>query len=153
MPGPNRPPIGFQLDLAAKAASRAFDDALAAVGGSRPTWLILVALKTRRVANQRELAESLGIQGATLTHHLNAMETAGLVTRTRDPDNRRVHVVEMTADGEAAFQRLRGAATAFDRALRSGLSEREITTLAGFLRRIAANADAARDVSGQARRP
>jgi len=115
--------------------------------------LILVALKTRRAANQRELAESLGIQGATLTHHLNAMESAGLVTRTRDPDNRRVHVVEMTADGEAAFHRLRGAATAFDRALRSGFSEREITTLAGFLRRIAANVEAARDVDGQARRP
>jgi MarR family transcriptional regulator, transcriptional regulator for hemolysin len=141
-----------QLDRAARAASRAFDDALAEVGGSRPTWLILISLKTRRVANQRELAALVGIRGATLTHHLNAMENAGLVTRRRDPDNRRVHVVEMTPDGEAAFHRLRGAATAFDRALRAGLSDRDISTLEGLLQRIYANVEASRDPDGRAKR-
>jgi DNA-binding transcriptional MocR family regulator len=48
----------------------------------------------QRLPNQRQIAESIGIQGATLTHHLNAMEADGVVTRRRDPTNRRVHVVE-----------------------------------------------------------
>jgi MarR family transcriptional regulator for hemolysin len=119
--------------------SRAFDDALAAAGGSVPVWLILISLETERLANQRRLAEAIGIQGATLTHHLNAMEADGLVTRRRDPTNRRVHVVELTQAGEALFERLRAAAIAFDRQLRSALTDEEITTLRRLLDRLRAN--------------
>jgi MarR family transcriptional regulator for hemolysin len=71
----------------------------------------------------------VGIQGATLTHHLNAMESAGVVTRRRDPDNRRVHLVELTPAGDALFLELREAAVAFDERLRAGLSERDVTQL------------------------
>jgi MarR family transcriptional regulator, transcriptional regulator for hemolysin len=129
MPRPTAPPIGLKLSSTAKAVSRAFEDVMAAAGGSLPIWLILISLKTQRLGNQRELAEAIGIQGATLTHHLNAMETNGLLTRRRHPDNRRVHVVEPTDEGEALFLHLRTAAVAFDRQLRAGLSEEEI---AGF---------------------
>ena len=107
---------------------------------------MLLNLKTRSLANQRELAGAMGIREATLTHHLNAMETSGLITRQRDPANRRVHVVELTESGEAAFVALRGAAMAFDRQLRRGISDEEIAGLGGLLGRLAANARA--DSSG-----
>ena len=81
---PARPPIGLELARAARTVSRAFDEALAQAGGSLPIWLILLNLKTRQVSSQRELAEAVGVREATLTHHLNAMDTQGLVTRTRD---------------------------------------------------------------------
>src|SRR3954465_7600288 len=103
MPPPTRLPLGLQLATTAKAVTRAFDDALALAGGSRPEWLILLAVKTGRAASQRELADVVGIQGATLTHHLHGMEARGLVLRTRDPDNRRVQFVELTDAGEEAF--------------------------------------------------
>ncbi len=136
---PTAAPIGVVLAKTAKTVGRAFDQALAADGGSQPVWQILITLKTRRVANQRELAAAVGIQGATLTHHLNAMESAGLITRRRDPDNRRVHVVELTAEGETVFHRLAKAAIAHDKRIRAGFSDEEITTLAGLLSRLAAN--------------
>ena len=79
-------------------------------GGSLPVWLVLLNLKVRRPGNQRELAEAVGITGATLTHHLNAMHAQGLIARTRDDANRRVQVVTLTEAGEAAFLRLREAA-------------------------------------------
>jgi MarR family transcriptional regulator, transcriptional regulator for hemolysin len=126
MPRPSRPPLGLELARTAKVVSRAFDDALTRAGGSQPMWLVLISLKSRQLANQRELAEAVGIQGATLTHHLNAMESAGLVTRRRDPDNRRVHLVELTAAGDALFLRLRDAAVAFDKSLRRGLSDADV---------------------------
>jgi MarR family transcriptional regulator for hemolysin len=129
MPGPARPPAGRELARVAKLVSRAFDDTLASAGGSLPVWLVLISLKSQQLANQRELAEAVGIREATLTHHLNAMDAQGLVTRRRDPANRRVHLVELTADGEAAFQRLRDAAALFDRRLRRGISD---DALAGF---------------------
>lgn len=102
-------------------------------------WLVLLNLKIGRAANQRRLAEAIGVTEATLTHHLNAMETAGLVTRRRDPDNRRIHVVELTDAGEAAFLRLRETAMAFDRRLRRGVSADEAAALQDVLSRLAAN--------------
>ena len=132
-------PIGLQLAKTARAVTRAFDAALAEVGGSRPTWLVLMSLKTRPAANQRELAAAVGIQGATLTHHLNTMEAEGLLTRRRDPTNRRVHLVELTEQGEAAFHRLRAAAIAHDRRLRAGLDDEEIAGFRQVLDRLRAN--------------
>jgi MarR family transcriptional regulator, transcriptional regulator for hemolysin len=139
MPKPERPPIGLQLARAAKSVSRAFDDALAQAGGSLPVWLVLISLKSRPLGNQRELADAVGIREATLTHHLNAMDAQGLVTRRRDPANRRVHVVELTEAGEALFLRLRDAALAFDQRLRHGLTDRDAADLEGLLLRLERN--------------
>ena len=139
MPPPGGEPLGLHLTRAARVVSRAFDDALAAAGGSLPIWLVLISLKAQRLPNQRQMAEAIGIQGATLTHHLNAMEADGLVTRRRDPTNRRVHVVELTDQGEALFHGLRAAAVAFDRQLRVGLSEGDVAGFARVLDRLHAN--------------
>ena len=132
-PRPDGPAIGRQLASTARAVSRAFDQALGSAGGSLPTWLVLLTLKTRPVANQSELAAQVGVQGPTLTHHLNAMEAAGLLTRHRDPANRRSQVVELTEQGEEAFQRMRLTAAGFDRQLRTGLDAAEIAVLAKLL--------------------
>jgi MarR family transcriptional regulator for hemolysin len=132
-------PIGLQVARTAKVLNRAFDQALAAAGGSLPVWLILVSLKAGRHGMQRELADAVGIEGPTLTHHLNRMESAGLVTRSRDPGNRRVHRVELTEEGEATFSRLAQAVTAFDRGLRSGFDDDEIKALSRGLARLRAN--------------
>jgi MarR family transcriptional regulator for hemolysin len=139
MPRPAHTPLGLHLTRVSRAASRAFDDALAEVGGSLPVWLVLVSLKGGGLASQRELAEAVGVKGATLTHHLNTMESAGLVTRRRDPANRRLHRVEMTPDGDALFYHLRDAAMAFDKRLRTGFSESEVTQLETLLTRLREN--------------
>lgn len=136
---PDAEPIGLLLTRTAKVVSRAFDEALTEAGGSLPTWLVLVSLKGQAHGAQRELAEAVGIEGPTLTHHLNRMEADGLVTRRRDPDNRRVHRVELTGDGEATFQRLLHTVAAFDARLRAGFSERELTALRGQLDRLHVN--------------
>ncbi len=138
---PARKPIGLQLAQAARIVSRAFDEALAAADGSLPVWLVLLNIKARSLGNQRELADAVGIREATLTHHLNGMEESGLITRRRDPVNRRIHVVELTEAGEEAFLRLRDAAMAFDRKLRRGISDQELADLDDVMARLAANAD------------
>lgn len=139
MPRPPGPPIGLVLTSTARTVSRAFDDALAAAGGTLPTWLILLSLKTQRPDNQRQLAAAVGIQGATLTHHLNAMEADGLLTRRRNPENRRDHVVELTETGDAAFLRLRDVAIDFDQRLRAGLTDEDVARLGDLLDRLRRN--------------
>jgi MarR family transcriptional regulator, transcriptional regulator for hemolysin len=111
-------------------------------GGSLPIWLVLLSLKTSRGASQRAMAEAMGIQGATLTHHLNGMEAAGLVTRRRDPGNRRVHIVELTESGEELFDKLRTVAVEFDEQLRCGLSASVLDEFARVLDQLGRNVDA-----------
>ena len=139
MPAPRQQPVGLAVANVAKRMSRAFDDALVAAGGSRPTWLILLALKTERPATQKQLAAAVGIEGATLTHHLDAMERAGLVQRERLPSNRRVQRVELTRKGEKAFLRLRDAAVAHDARLREGIDPEDLERLRATLARMEEN--------------
>jgi len=139
MPEPFPLPMGLRLNQTARAVGRAFDEALAEAGGSLPVWLVLLNLKIRKPGTQRELADAVGITEATLTHHLTAMDNAGLITRARDAANRRVQVVTLTPAGEAAFIRLREAAIAFDRRLHTGFTESDVSALTALLSRLTAN--------------
>ena len=136
---PTTEPIGVQLARTAKVVSRAFDAALGEADGSRPMWLVLMSLKGQQHAAQRQIAQAVGVEGPTLTHHLNRMEGAGYLTRTRDPQNRRAHRVELTRKGDQAFQRLLAVVVAFDQQLRHGLTDREVTRLGDLLTRLRTN--------------
>ena len=133
-------PIGRELGQTGRTVSRAFATALAEAGGTLPTWLILLELKRQRRRTQQELAQAVGIEGATLTRHLDGLEDAGLVERAPHPDDRRATQVELTADGEEMFQRLRRAAAGFDRRLRAGFTDDELAQLRESLERLRANA-------------
>ena len=133
-------PIGLLVSSTAKVLSREFDAALAAVGGSRPTWLVLLSLKSEGHRTQGELAEAVGIRQPTLSHHLDGMERDGLVRRERTADNRRVQQVTVTELGEALFLRLRRAAGAFEGRLRAGLDDADVAELRRLLAQLAENA-------------
>jgi MarR family transcriptional regulator for hemolysin len=136
---PVKKPIGRVIAFTAKGLDRAFGAALAEAGGSLPTWLILLELKRRETPTQNQLAQAIGIEGPTLTRHLDGLEQAGLVARVRDPEDRRAFRVRLTEKGEELFGHLRQAAVAFDRRLRSGLSEKEVDRCREALAKMAAN--------------
>lgn len=136
------PPIGLAFVSAAKTLNRAFEGELAAAGGSRPVWQIVRALERRRWPTQQDLAAAAGIEGPTLTHHLDRLEGNGMIERSRDPDDRRSVRVELTGAGDELFRRLEEAAVGLDERLRAGLSEEELDTLHGVMRRLLANVGA-----------
>jgi MarR family transcriptional regulator, transcriptional regulator for hemolysin len=132
-------PIGLFLARTARGVSREFEAALTGAGGSLPTWLVLASLKGGLRGSQREIAEAIGVEAPTLTHHLNRMESAGLVTRTRNARNRRVHDVELTDDGDRLFLSLVAVVQDFDRQLRAGLDDADLATLRQLLQRLGDN--------------
>jgi MarR family transcriptional regulator for hemolysin len=138
MPPPETQPIGLQLGRTARAVGQAFDRAMAEAGGSAATWQVLLLVRSRQWGQQSEMAKAMGVTGATLTHHLNALERQGLVRRWREDGNRRVQRVELTDDGAAMFDRLRAVAVKHDARLRSHLGDEETATLAELLARLAA---------------
>jgi MarR family transcriptional regulator for hemolysin len=141
---PTTTPIGLRLTRTARVVSHAFDRAMSAAGGSASIWQVLVLVRAQNWGTQAQMAEQMGITGATLTHHLNMLENRGLVRRWRDADNRRVQHVELTDAGIELFDRLRVVAQAHDRRLRSGLSDEDIGRLGELLDRLESGV---RDVS------
>ena len=136
---PNGPPLGLLLATASKAVGRAFNSALGQAGGSIPIWLILNALKSGRPRTQLDLARAVGIEGPTLTRHLDGMEAAGLVRRHRSTLDRRAVQVEVTRAGHALHGRLLKAVIGFNRQLRTGISSGDEETLRVLLGRLQEN--------------
>jgi MarR family transcriptional regulator for hemolysin len=132
------PPIGLQLARTARAVTAAFEHAMAEAGGSASTWQVLLIVRSQQWGNQAEIARAMGITGATLTHHLNALERQGLVRRWREESNRRVQRVELTEEGAALFERLRAVAVAHDQRLRAELTDAEVEQLGALLGRLRA---------------
>jgi len=148
MTKPDAAPLGLALSAGARVVSRAFGEALDQAGGSLPVWLVLLNLTIGQTANQRELADAVGVREATLTHHLNAMERDGLVVRRRDPDNRRIHVVALTAAGRELFATLREVALAFDTRLRAGITDADARAFSDVLERLVSNVGETPDARG-----
>jgi MarR family transcriptional regulator for hemolysin len=136
---PTGTPIGLQLANTSKAVGRAFNDRLAEAGGSVPVWLILSSLKSNERRTQLDLARAVGIEGPTLTRHLDGLEENGIVRRVRDGSDRRAVRVELTAEGERLFQTLRQAVIAFNRDLTSGLTDTELERVRKTLDRLEQN--------------
>jgi MarR family transcriptional regulator, transcriptional regulator for hemolysin len=132
--------LSLLIGRVAKELSRAFDDVLVAAGGSTPTWQVLRALSAGEHRTQADLAAAIGVRQPTLTHHLDALERAGLVTRERADANRRAQRVAVTESGAHLFLRLRRAAASFDGRLRAGLDDADVTELRRLLAQLAEDA-------------
>ena len=133
------PQLSDLLRSSARVVGRALDGALAVAGGSTSTWHVLRAVRIGDARTQAELAEVVGVRQPTLTHHLDGLERSGLVTRWRDPDNRRVQRVLLTPAGEELFVRLRRAAAAFEGRLTAGLEQSEVAALRRLLATLVEN--------------
>lgn len=143
MPGPpDVAPIGLRLTRTARLVSQAFERAMAEAGGSASTWQVLLLVRAQAWGTQSRMAAAMGITGATLTHHLNALEAQGLVRRTREEGNRRVQHVELTAAGAALHDRLREVAVGHDRRLRSLLTDADAEHLGELLDELRAGLEA-----------
>jgi MarR family transcriptional regulator, transcriptional regulator for hemolysin len=131
-------PIGLHLTRTARVVSQAFERSMAEAGGSAAAWQVLLLVRSEKWGAQARMAEAMGITGATLTHHLNALERQGLVRRWRQAGNRRVQRAALTPAGEQLFERLRDAAVRHDERLRSRLTDDETALLAELLDKLQA---------------
>lgn len=135
--------VGRLLALAAKAVRARFEAELAADGASLATFVVLHDAVAATGLSQRELAERIGLEGPTLTRHLDRMEAEGLIVRRRDPQDRRVWRIEPTPAGRQLYGRLRRTADRLERSLTAGLDEAEVATLRRLLAHVRENMEVA----------
>jgi DNA-binding MarR family transcriptional regulator len=90
------------LDHLARVGRRAAE--ASTPGGLRPRHLhALGILSERGPLSQQGLGEVLSLDPSNVVGLLNELEERGLITRRRDPSDRRRHIVELSAPGEAAL--------------------------------------------------
>ena len=85
--------------------------------------------------SQQELGLRLGIDRTTIVAIVDDRENAGLVERTRNPADRRTHLITVTKQGKVMEQCGRDVVRKAERELLDGLSEQEIHTLLTLLAR------------------
>jgi len=84
---------------------------------------------------QQDLAEALCMDANNVVLLLNELEDLGYVARVRDPEDRRRHLVELTATGRKALVRTTKAQAAIEEDVLRGLRPDERETLRELLTR------------------
>lgn len=130
-------PLGRLLAVAHKRVHSHIDQALAGVDLSLATYLVLRHVEMHPGMTQRELAHRLGIEGPTLTHHLDRLADEGLVERVRGVFDRRTSSTVLTAAGESHVRRAAKVADRVNTELRSLFSPGELETFEACLQRLA----------------
>ena len=97
--------VGRQLSFALYSASnrviRLHRPFLEPLGLTYPQFLVMLALYEATPRTVGEVGQELGMDNGTLTPLLKRLESAGLVTRTRDQQDERRVLIELTEAGEA----------------------------------------------------
>jgi DNA-binding MarR family transcriptional regulator len=86
---------------------------------------------------QGSIADALGYDRGQLVGLLDELEEQGFVERKRDPNDRRRHLVRLTAEGKKTLRRLRALAGRLDDEFLASLSSQERDTLHALLLRLA----------------
>jgi len=122
----------FPLYAATRAVTQRYAELLADVGLTYPQYLSMLALwEADGPVSVGDLGRRLRLDSGTLTPLLKRLETAGHVTRRRDPEDERRVLVEPTPQGLALQD---AVATVPERLLEGmGLSVEELLRLRGDL--------------------
>jgi len=96
--------LGWLLGASLRAYMEGAERAVAPIPFGYKGYMVLSAVRRFCPGTQLELGRRLAIDKTVMTHVIDALEEAGLVTRRPGPADRRARRVALTAAGEEALQ-------------------------------------------------
>lgn len=93
--------VCFALAVASRNVIALYRPLLEPMGLTHPQYLVMLALWEQAPLKVAELAQRLSLEPATLSPLLKRLESSGMITRDRDPQDERALAVSLTAKGAA----------------------------------------------------
>jgi len=93
--------VCFALSVAARNVVAVYRPLLEPMGLTHPQYLVLLALWERGTLSVRDLSRLLQLDPGTLSPLVKRLESAGLVSRGRDPRDERALAITLTDAGRA----------------------------------------------------
>jgi DNA-binding MarR family transcriptional regulator len=132
--------IPFEIGETAHALRKAFDRLAVGLGVTRAQWKVLFKLTRTPGLRQVELADMLDLEPITLCRIVDRLEEAGLVERSRDPDDRRAWRLHVTAKAQPLIEKLQSVGAELVEHAFAGIDPQEIEITRQVLTRIRENA-------------
>jgi len=132
-------PVPVVLSAIGRAATRLLAEALEPTG-LKPRHIVVLAALRDRPQTQSALGEASGVDPTKLVGLLNDLEEAGLVTRKRDPADRRRHNVAISELGRARLAAVDAATQRVEQRFVAGLDPAQRAYLEALLSHMTANA-------------
>jgi MarR family transcriptional regulator for hemolysin len=145
VPSDERERFTQALQAGGRAWRQALERQLKACGLTAAGWSAVAALadmeragaqEGARAPSQTELAQQLGVDGATLVATIDRLAAAGLVERTQNRQDRRVKLLVLTHAGRALEQQVRAQADALRRDALARLDPGQLAAAADVLERL-----------------
>jgi MarR family transcriptional regulator for hemolysin len=127
MPLTDQHRFGMQLAQMSRGWRAELDRRLAGLGLSQARWLVLLHLaRFEEPPTQRELAQSVGVEGPTLARLLDSLESQGLVQRQAVLEDRRAKKIVLCAPALPLIEQIETIATQLRHELFAGVDEADL---------------------------
>ncbi|MFE7719422.1 MarR family winged helix-turn-helix transcriptional regulator [Nocardia rhizosphaerihabitans] len=92
--------VCFALAVANRSVLAVYRPLLEPMGLTHPQYLVMLALWGEAPMSVKSVAEAIQLDSATLSPLLKRLESAGLITRRRDPHDERTLLIDLTEAGQ-----------------------------------------------------
>ena len=115
------------LHSTSRSWRQAVDRRLKYLSVSQASWMtIAITAKARSPLSQSELADRLGVEGATMVAMIDRLVKAGLVLREASTTDRRVKRVVLTPAGLKVYEKVKAEGTALRKELLANMDAKKL---------------------------
>lgn len=133
--------IGYRVYSTQRALYRSLEACVAEAGLTPGQWNALSQLAEHGAMTQRQLAERLQKEQATVTRSLDRLMQRGLVQRTQNPRDRRANIVEITPAALKLLTDLEPSVTRRNAEMAANISDEDLAVFLKVLDQLEVNAE------------
>ena len=125
--------MAFLLAQLGHYAATLFAEQMASIDLTPPHAGILRAIASDPGRSQQALSGQLGLLPSRVVAYVDDLEGRGYVERRRNPEDRRLHALYLSASGKRLMKKIGDLARQHDRSLTAGLNDDQRETLRRLL--------------------
>lgn len=125
--------VAFLLSQLGHRSASVFADLIASIDLTPPHAGILRAISAGPGRSQQALSGQLGLLPSRVVAYVDELEHRGYVERRRNPDDRRLHALHLTAAGKKMMTKIGELGRQHERLLTAGLDAQQRDTLRQLL--------------------